>query len=248
MSTTTCSADGIASATSDQPVAALWHHPDERSPTVADENYAREYSLRVGNETSIGLDCHTKSYRPSQLTDEQRNRYEELDKHNRDNVWEYRVDVEVGKDYDQQLKLKSALGVASQLDLSEFHTQLVLDRLLRIDGQRFGQRTEAVAFCLCALVLNDEATTRYNTEKPYHPQQSAEKNQDGFLRVKDLLIDTYGAITERRLHSIYQKLAQGHAPTRDDEETEQLLRANTVTQRHPSFTPDHALPQSTGEA
>lgn len=249
MSATKRTAAGIDSGVeSERFEGKLWTPPEERSPTEAEEARARRLSLDANNETIIGYDQGTEFFNPSELTYKEREYYKKLDRHNRDNHWEYRVDVDVGQDSDRQLKLKTTLGLASQLSLSDFHKQVVLDRLFRIDGRRFGQRTEAVAFCLCAIVLNEDATERYGDSNVYHPAGSNETNDDEFVRVEQQLIDAFGPITESRLHSIYAKLTQGEPPQTDNEETRQFVSSNNTCQLRPSYAPDYALPQPAGES
>lgn len=249
MSATTTTAAGIDSGEeSERFEAKIWKPPSERPPTEAEEAHARRDSLDANHETIIGYDDKTESFYPSSLSYEEREYYKKLDRHNRDNHWEYRVDVNVGQDCDRQLKLKTTLGIASQLSLSDFHTQLVLDRLFQIDGRRFGQRTEAVAFCLCAIVLNEDATERYDASNVYHPARSDSKNDDEFVRIEEQLIDSFDPITESRLHSVYAKLKQGEPPRTNNEKTRQFLSSNSTVQQHPSYTPDYALPQATGES
>jgi hypothetical protein len=249
MSTTKPTAAGIDSGVeSERFEAKLWTPPEERPPTEAEEARARKRSLETDNETEVGYDHKTDFFNPSRLSYEKREHYKKLDRHNRDNHWEYREDVDVGQDCDQQLKLKTALGLASQLSLSDFQTQLVLDRLFQIDGRRFGQRTEAVVFCLCAIVVNEEAGERYGDGNVYHPARSDSNNDDEFVRVRDQLTETFGPITESRLYSIHGKLTQGNPPETNNEDTQQFASSNSTVQRHPSYAPDYALPKSTGES
>lgn len=248
MSATITSAESIASAPTDDPyVPSLWVPPNERPPTEAEEARAREHSLSVGNKTEIGYDCRTDWYDPDEVDEKTKQHYETLDRHNRDNHWEYREDVNISKDYDWQLKLTSAIGIASQLGLSDLHKQIVIDRLFEIDGRRFGERTEAVAFCLCAIVLNEDVEDRYDREKVYHPARDDANNDPEFVRVQNQLVDAFGTITKSRLHSIYAKLKQGQPPLKKDEETQRFITANTIVQRHPSFAPEGTLPQPAGE-
>ncbi len=250
MSVSTTPAAGTASdSTTSHSASSLWVPPNERpsTPTEAEEARARKRTLNTSNETAIGYDQETDFYRPSSISYNKREHYKKLDQHNRDNYWKNRDDVEVGQDCDRQLKLKTTLGIASQLGLSDFHTQVVVGRLFEIDGRRFGQRTEAVAFCLCAIVLNEDAENRYENEKVYHPSRSDSNNAHEFIRVRDQLVDSFGSITESRLHSVYAKLTQGDPPQRADDETRQFVTANSTVQRHPSFTPNHSLPRPTGE-
>lgn len=248
MSISTTSTESIASATNDSSDAySLWVLPRERSPTEEEEERAREHSLNKGNKTAIGYDRPTEWYNPGDISYEKKDWYQRLDRHNRDNHWEFRDEIHIAQDYDRQLKLNSAKGIVSQLGLSNLHEQAVLDRLFEIDGRRFGERTEAVVFCLCAIVLNDEAEDRYDSEKIYHPARSNPNNDNEFVRVQNQLVESFGPLTESRLHSIYAKLKQGRPPLRDDDETQQFISANSVVQRRPSFAPDHTLPQPTGE-
>jgi hypothetical protein len=181
------------------------------------------------------------------LSSEKQERFERLDQHNRDNYWKFREDVNVARDYDRQLKLKSTLGIASQLGLSDFHTQVVIDQLFEIDGQRFGERNEAVAFCLCAIVVNEEAE-QTGAGKVYHPARNDSNNDQRFVRVQNQLVDCFDRITKSRLQGVYAKLKQGEPPLRDDDETRKFVRSNSVVQRRPSFTPEGTLPHPTGEA
>ncbi|MUV60208.1 hypothetical protein [Halobacterium sp. CBA1126] len=248
MSATTTPAAGTASDSVEQSASSLWVPPAKRPPTGAEETRARKQTLNVSNETAIGYDKKTDFYNPKFISYQKKRHYEKLDQHNRDNFWKYREEVDVSQDYDRQLKLKTALGIASQLSLSDYHTQEVVDRLFKIDGRRFGQRTEAVVFCLCAVVLNEDAEDRYGEPKVYHPSRSDPKNDHEFVRVKDQLMNAFGTITESRIHSIYAKLTQGQPPTKSDDMTQQFIARNSTVQRHPSFTPDYALPQPAGEA
>jgi hypothetical protein len=249
MSATKPTAAGINSRVeSEQSEAKLWTPPEERPPTEAEEARARQQSLEANNETEIGYDHKTDFFNPSWLSYEDREYYKKLDSHNRDNYWKNRVDVDdVGQDADRQLKLKTTLGIASQLSLSDFQTQLVLDRIFRIDGQRFGQRTEAVAFCLCVVVVNEGAGERYGDDNVYHPARSDSNNDEEFVRVRDQLIETFGPITESRLYSIHGKLTQGNPPETNNEDTQRFASSNSTIQRHPSYAPDYALSKSTGE-
>lgn len=209
---------------------------------------ARNRTLSAGNATEIGYDSQTRWYNPANVPVEKRERYETLDQHNRDNYWKYREDVNVARDCDRQLKLNSTLGIASQLGLSDLHKQIVLDRLFEIDGRRFGERTEAVAFCLCAIVVNEEAEEQVNVEKAYHPARDDSNNDQRFVSVQNQLVDSFGPITESRLHSIYVKLKQGDPPCKIDDGTQDFVSDSSIVQRRPSFTPDGSLPQPTGEA
>ena len=249
MSATTTPAVAVGSPPINEPeIASPWIPRNERPPTEQEEARARERSLNVGNETEIGYDAEVNHYDARAVPEAVKERYERLDRHNRDNHWEYREDVDVASSYDRQLKLKSTLAIASQLGLSPYQKQVVVDRMFEIDGQRFGQQTEVVAFCLCAVVVNEEAECRRDTEKPYHPARNDENNEQEFVRIQNQLIDAFGAITKTRLQSVYGKVTQGNPPLVDDEETRQFVRMNTNYQRRPSFAPDHSLARPTGEA
>lgn len=247
MSTTTSSAKGIASNSKNNYVFhTLWSDRNEKSPTKEEEDRARNYSLNAGNKTSIGYDYQTNLYNPDNESQGKKDWYECLDSHNRDNYWKYREEVNISRDYDQQLKLKAALGIADQLGLSERHKQIVIEQLFEIDGRRFGQRNEAVIFCLCAIVMNKEAK-RYGDENIYHPSRNDSNNDHEFVRVQDQLITAFSTITESRLRSIYAKLSQGQPPLKNDEQTELFVRGNNRVQHRPSFAPEHSLPQPTGD-
>lgn len=101
---------------------------------------------------------------------------------------------------------------------------------------RFGQRIEAVTFCPSAIVLNQDATSRYKDgEKLYHPARSDEKNVQESVRVEKQLAFTVGPLTQTRLHSICAKLRQGQPPQRNDEETRRFVTGTSTVQRQPSF-------------
>lgn len=245
MATSTATADRVSSDPDTQ-VASLWVPPRDRKPTETDEIRARKHSLQVGNKTEVGVDCSTDHYKPYRISEAKKNWYKHLDKHNRDNNWEYRNDIDVSVDVDRQLRLKTTLAITSQLSLTKRQAQIVVERMFEIDGRRFGQRTEAVALCLCAIVMNEEAE-RCGTEKVYHPQRSDRKNGSEFVRVQNQLIASFGPITKPRLTSIYNKLKQGQPPLRQHEETRIFVKGNTKFQCHPSYAPDHALPRPTSE-
>lgn len=249
MSVSTTPAAGSESDSNTVPTApSKWVPPEERPPTEAQEAQARKQSLEEGNRTEIAYDSEGKVYDPRQLSYRQRQRYAKLDKHNRDNHWKNRDDIDdIGGDYDRQLKLKTTQGIASQLGLSKFHTQVVVDRIFEIDGQRFGQRNEAVAFCLCAVVVNEDARDRYDSEKVYHPARGDANNDSQYVRMETELIEAFDPITKSRLQSIYSKLTQGTPPTKVEEETSRFVADNSVVQRNSSFAPDYALPQSSGD-
>lgn len=238
MSTTTSQSANQAS--SDKPAAfqSQWKNSNNE-PSAEKKEQARQESLNIGNKTEIGHD------EVSETENEEIN-YERLDEHNRDNRWEYRADINVAKESDQQIKLHLTKGIASQLGLSEFHKQLVINRIFEMDGQRFGERLEPVAFCLCAIVLNDEIKHREYREKVYHPQRSDSNNDQEFVRVQNQLINSYGPLTKNRLQSIYAKLSQGHAPNKKDG-SQAYLRQNDLVQRRPSYPPPKSLPRPSSD-
>lgn len=247
MSSKSQSVESEVSVSTKPPFSRQWSSSNKRLPTESEEAEARNQTLELGNETSVGYKKESSNYDPEKLPNHRYDWYKKLDQHNRDNYWKYRDDVQIGRDYDRQQKLKTTLGIASQLSLSELQKQIVVDRLFRLQLNRFGHRIEAVAFCLGAIVVNEEAKQRYKDGKNvYHPCQKDEDKGQDFLRVEIQLLETYGSLTKSRLVSVYNKLLQGDPPKRESKEMERFVANNTEFQSHPTFAPDWTLPRPTG--
>lgn len=176
-----------------------WDPTKNDEPTEAEEQAARETTLSIGNATTVGP--FENGHQPD--------KYDRLDKHNRDNFWEYREDVSVSQSGDIQFKRKALLAFAHQLSLSPLQRQVALDRFLELDLPRCGHRTEIVVFCTCAVVLNEDAEKYFGEEKPYYPTRNPENNHSSFAMLQAKLIERWGAITESRILSVYQKVRQG---------------------------------------
>lgn len=203
-----------------------WHTTSEYEPTEAEEKAAREATLAIGNATEIDYKkSHPKAYK-----------FNRLDKHNRDNFWRFRVDVEVSKDVDEQFKRTALLAVAHQLSLSPLQRQLALDRLMGLDLSRGGYSTKIVVFCVCAVVFNEDVEDYFDAEKPYHPARNKENNPRAFARFQTQLI-SLGEASKSLLQSIYRKLRQDSFPRRDGGQSRQLSTGASEVQRRPSYRP-----------
>lgn len=237
MSATTLHSDELrVSSTTDEPIEFTdWHTTLDREPSEAEEQTARNESLALGNVTSVG--------RPD---DAERTRYyDRLDSHNRDNFWKYRTDSEISQSADTQFKRKTLLAFAHQVSLSPLQRQVALNRFLELDLPRSGHRTEVVAFCVCAVVLNEDAEDYFGKRKPYYPTRNPENNHSEFATLQTRLIERWGAVTESRILSVYQKVRQESLPTSNGGVSRQARIEAPEVQQRPSYSPDWALPQST---
>ena len=131
-------------------------------------------------------------------------------------------------------------ALCSQLAMTELQQCLVIKRLLKIDGRRFGHQMEAVIFCLCGIVVNEDAENRYNYSglSRYHPAAKDENNDEMFVNLQQRLVDAFDSITERRLHSIYAKLAANAEPTLDDQRHQKPITDLVSIQFWPRYLPD----------
>jgi hypothetical protein len=163
--------------------------------------------------------------------------FRRLDNHNRDVHWKNRTDVNISRSLIFQYKRTLALAITGKLGLSSFLKQKVLRNLLQIDLQRLGMRTEVVAFCLAAQVLNDEVNDRYGKDAVYHPQRNSENNDERFAKLHAELIDSAGIVSESYIQSAYAKLNQGDPDTRPESNWKHLLEEDSVDDRNPQYQP-----------
>lgn len=213
--------------------------PDE--PTEEELQKAREKTLDLGNRTEIHYraDEVPKRRTHSKKADHQKEKYYRLDQHNRDNIWKWRTDVNVQGSQDFQFNRYTILAIGSQLGLSDLERQKAFEKLFALDLQRMGLRMEGVAFCVCALVSNQDSTERYeNGDRIYHPQRNDENNPPAFVELQNHLIDSFGTISKKSIQSIFQKLEQENVPIKDKKEDQDLLENSAIVDRHPSYSPE----------
>ncbi len=225
--TTTTGETGVQSKTTTPSSFVDWRTLNEPGPSKEDEQKARERTLEIGNRTEI----HWRKEGVKNKAD-----YKRLDHHNRDCHWEYRDDVDVYRDVDNQFKRESLLALAGQLGLCSIQRRMALDRLFSLDLQKFGMRSDVVAFCICGLVLKQEAE-QYGDATPYHPARSSENNPPPFARVESELIGAQGRTTKNYIQKVWGKLTQGNPPTRSDDEWKPFVRSHSDIQNHPSHRP-----------
>lgn len=234
MSATTSYSDEpqVSSPTDDPTEFTDWHTTFDDEPTEAEEQAARDKSLAKGNVTAVGW-----------FNDEERTaKYDRLDCHNRDNYWKNRIDVEISESADTQFKQKALLALANHVELSSTQRQLALDRFLKLDLPKCGHRMELVAFCVCAIVLNEDAEGYFGEGKPYYPTRTPENNHSAFVTLQTRLIERWGAITESRILSVYQKVRQGSLP-KSGGDCGSSSDVEKEVQVRPSYCPDWAIPQ-----
>lgn len=188
-----------------------WHTTLDPELTRAEEKAARKTTLAMGNVTSVG------PYDNGERSD----KHDRLDSHNRDNHWKYRVDVDVANSVDTQFKRKALLAFAHQVSLSPLQRQIALDRFLAFNLPRCGLQTELVAFCVCAVVLNEDAKGYFNEDVPYYPSKKPSDNHTEFAALQARLIDQWGTITESQILSAYQKVRQESLPTTHESDSGQ---------------------------
>lgn len=228
--TTTTGETGVQPKTTTHSSFVDWRALNEAGPSEEDEQRARERTLEIGNRTEI-------HWRKEGVKNKAK--YKRLDLHNRDCHWEYRDDVDVSRDVDNQFKRESLLALAGQLCLSSLQRRMALNRLFRLDLQKFGMRSDVVAFCICGLVLKQEAE-RYGDDTPYHPARNPENNPSPFVRVEAQLIEAKGRTTKNYIQKVWGKLTQGNPPTRSNDEWMPFVRAHADIQNHPSHRPGWA--------
>jgi hypothetical protein len=209
-----------------------WHTTLDPKPTQAEEKAARETTLAMGNVTSVG----------SPDNGERSDKHDRLDSHNRDNQWKYRVDVDVANSVDTQFKRKTLLAFAHQVSLSPLQRQMALDRFLALDLPRCGLQMELVAFCVCAVILNEDAKSYFNKKIPYYPTKKPSDNHPEFAALQTRLIDQWGTITKSQITSAYEKIRQGSLPTSNERDSGQSHTGADEVQRRPSYCPDWAVP------
>ncbi len=212
-----------------------WVPPEERPPTEAEQRAARERTLQRGNETEIDW---------KKAPPEQRQRYKCLDNHNRDCVWQYRDEINIPERTDNQHKRHSFLAIANALELTPLQRQKALQRLFRLNLPLFGMRTDVVSFCLCGLVVNQDAEQRYGVEKkPYNPARNPENNPPAFASVESELIKAPGRTTKEYIQKVWGKLDQGTPPTQSEQTWKPFVEAHSEVESFPSYAPDWTLPE-----
>jgi len=226
--TTTTDKTGVPSSTDTPPEFTDWRPSNERGPTEADEREARERTLEIGNVTEIAW---------KKAPSDKRDFYERLDKQNRDCRWEFRDEIDMPRNCDNQFKRHALYAIAGELELNSLQRRKSLNRLFQLDLPRFGMRTDVVAFCLCGLVLKAEAE-RYDIDNPYHPARTPENNLDRFAFVESRLIEVEGRTSKNYIQKIWGKLTQGNPPTRSAEEWKPFVQAHSDIQNHPSHRPE----------
>jgi hypothetical protein len=212
-----------------------WHNNLDPEPTRAEERAAHKDTMAMGNVTSVG-------------PNENGNRsaeYDRLDSHNRDNIWKYRVDSAISESADTQFKRGTMLAFGYQVSLSPLQRQIALDRFFALDLPRCGQRIELVAFCVCAVVLNEDVEGYFNEDKPYYPTRKDENNHSELLTLQNRLMERWEAITESRIHSMFQKVSQRSLPTTTESDSQSAHLGGDQVQKRPSYCPDWALPRPT---
>lgn len=214
---------------------------DSDEPSEEKLRKAREETLDLGNRTEIHYD--SDEYRDAKIRTKKdyyrSNKYHRLDQHNRDNIWRWRTDADVQESQDFQYKRHTVLALGSQLGLSELERQKAFERIFALDLQQMGVRTDLVAFCVCALVSNEDPTERYEDgERIYHPQRSDENNPDAFVRVQDHLIEAHGTITRSAIQSVFQKIAQDTPSSEGVKQWDKFIEETAVTDRRPSYNRD----------
>lgn len=227
--TTTTDQTAVQPSTTSVSSFTDWKPPEEREPTQAEEQEARERTLEIGNITEI----HWKK-----APIDRRDYYKRLDDHNRDCWWKFRDEIDLSYDCDNEIKRHILFAFAGELGLNQYQRRKALNHLFRLDLPKFGMRTDVVAFCLCALVLKSEAK-RYGDDGPYNPHRGPENNKDRFVSVESQLIETRGRTNKTYIQKTWGKLIYGNPPSRCDEEWKPFVQSLSKIQTHPSHQPDH---------
>lgn len=228
--TTTTNKSSVQSQTPSNLSFTDWQPSGEKEPTEEQERKARKRTLEMGNETEIHY---------PKAPDGQEDYYERLDLHNRDCYWKFRDEVDVSRDCDNQYKSHVLHSLAGELGLSRFQREKAMRRLFELNLPRFGMRTDVIAFCLCGIILKEEANERYGDDAPYNPHRASENNPDSFVRIESRLIEADGPTTKKYIQKVWGKLQYGVPPTRSDADWKPFVQSESRVQPHPSYQPDH---------
>lgn len=230
--TTTTDKSSVQPQAPSTPSFTDWRPASEREPTEEEERKARERTLEIGNETEINYEKAPTG---------QEDYYERLDLHNRDCYWKHRDEIDMPASLDNDYKKHILDSIANKLELTPLQHQKAFARLFELDLPQFGYRIDAVAFCLCGIVLKEEVAERYGDDAPYHPQRNAESNPDNFALVESQLIEEDGATTKRYIQKVWGKLLHGDPPTRSGDSWEAFVQARSQVQNNPHYLPDHKV-------
>jgi hypothetical protein len=228
MSASTTAESQVSTTTPSVPNFTDWG--TEEQPTEEEERTAREDSLSKGNQTEI-------HWRAEYVED--KDRYRKLDNHNRDCHWEFRDEIDVSERVDRQFKRHKLFAIAAQLELTPLQRREAFARLFEIDLPEFGMRTDVVSFCLCAIVVRNDAE-RLGGDSPYHPSRNSENNEPTYARVESLLIEAPGRTDKSYIQKTWGKLAHGNPQLRDDDSWRTFVDSSSEVQQHPSHRADWA--------
>jgi hypothetical protein len=90
-------------------------------------------------------------------------------------------------------------SIASELELTAFQKQQVVDSLHHIDLQKLGYPMELVAFCVCILVARQD-------NRFYHPHRNQENNDRKFQKFAESLPDREQRLILRVLSKLEHRL------------------------------------------
>ncbi|RLM90556.1 hypothetical protein D3D01_16770 [Haloarcula sp. Atlit-7R] len=211
---------------------AVAHKPENRR----DDVLLDQPTMEMGNRTELAYDAPGVSLPSMSHSINGKSLYHRLDSHNRDNWWQHREDSTVSKSADDEFKRYFMFAFGCELGLNNLQNIRAFRQLMRLDLRRGTGRTELNGFIICSLVANKDAE-KYGSEKVYHPQRSAENNDDAFQRLEDALTGRFPRITKSKLTKVYNKLSQGNPPTRSRSKWKRVVEQESKTTDSSSAKP-----------
>jgi len=214
--------------------------PNPLDEFSAEERRAHEQTLNTPNRTAVG------PFRRGGIREYPWNK---LDSQNRDTWWKYRDDVSVWESADAQYKIGMVSAFGLQLGMNDLLIQKAIIRLMEIDVPRLGLNLEEVAFCVCGVVVNENAKERYRDEgeKPfrdekeplYNPYRKDENNPEEYVQLANRIIERFERASMKRIRSCWQKLSQSGVPERKAQHWRPAVKNDPFVPLHPPAVRQH---------
>ncbi|MGB9987246.1 hypothetical protein [Salarchaeum japonicum] len=151
--------------------------------------------------------------------------------------------------YDAQYKIGMVSAFGLQLGMSNLLIQKSINCLMEIDVPKLGLNLEEVAFCVCGVVVNENAEERYRDdgEKPfrdekeplYNPYRKDENNPEEYVQLANRIIERFERASMKRIRSCWQKLTQTDPPERKAQHWRPAVKNDPLVPLNPPAVRQH---------
>lgn len=139
----------------------------------------------------------------------------------------------------RRYKIGTVFAFGLQLGMSKFLIQKAINWLMVIDVPKLGLNLEEVAFCVCGVVVNQNAEERYSDDPLYNPHRNDENNPETFVQLVNRIIERFERASMTRIQSCWGKLTQSELPERKAQHWRQTVEEEALVPLLPPETRRH---------